>query len=185
MEWTAPDGSLQAASFDDALDQARSSQRLRTALSLEGEWLPAVLRTAVSQLEVLRRDQPDAGGLVIAIDQDHARGIAAMLRDVVEEDRTFHALTIADPACIRSEPSTTVSKQSMTQATRCVNGNHIRATVDEPIRGFRHTRGCEPLCRSKTLEQYQGARPGRGNIDRCNGPISHLAPPMPSASDLS
>ncbi|NLD75907.1 MAG: DEAD/DEAH box helicase [Acidimicrobiales bacterium] len=81
MEWTAPDGSLQAASFDDALDQARSSQRLRTALSLEGEWLPAVLRTAVSQLEVLRRDQPDAGGLVIAIDQDHARGIAAMLRD--------------------------------------------------------------------------------------------------------
>jgi superfamily II DNA or RNA helicase len=81
MEWTAPDGSLHAASFDDALDQARSSQRLRTALSLEGEWLPAVLRTAVAQLEVLRQDQPDAGGLVIAIDQDHARGIAAMLRD--------------------------------------------------------------------------------------------------------
>jgi superfamily II DNA or RNA helicase len=40
MEWSAPDGSLHAASFDDALDQARSSQRLRTALSLEGEWLP-------------------------------------------------------------------------------------------------------------------------------------------------
>lgn len=81
MEWTAPDGSLHAASFDDALDQARSSQRLRTALSLEGEWLPAVLRTAVAQLDALRIDQPDAGGLVIAIDQDHARGIAAMLRD--------------------------------------------------------------------------------------------------------
>ncbi len=81
MEWTAPDGSMQAASFDDALDQTRSSQRLRTALSLEGEWLPAVLRSAVSQLEVLRQTQENAGGLVIAIDQDHARGIAAMLRD--------------------------------------------------------------------------------------------------------
>ncbi len=81
MEWTAPDGSLNAASFDDALDQARSSQRLRTALSLEGEWLPTVLRQAVDQLHQLRADQPDAGGLVIATDQDHARGIVALLRD--------------------------------------------------------------------------------------------------------
>ena len=34
----------------DALDAARSSQRLRTALSLEGEWLPAVLRDAHARL---------------------------------------------------------------------------------------------------------------------------------------
>lgn len=81
MEWTAPDGSLQSASFDDALDQARSSQRLRTALSLDGEWLPTVLRQAVGQLESLRETQSDAGGLVIAIDQEHARGIVEMLRN--------------------------------------------------------------------------------------------------------
>ncbi|MCU1357427.1 MAG: ATP-dependent helicase [Acidimicrobiales bacterium] len=81
MEWSAPDGSLMAASFDDALDQARSSQRLRTALSLEGEWLPTVLREAVTRLDQLREVQAEAGGLVIAIDQDHARGIATMLRD--------------------------------------------------------------------------------------------------------
>jgi len=81
MEWTAPDGSLQAASFDDALDQTRASQRLRTALSVEGEWLPTVLRQAVDQLQTLRAIQPNAGGLVIATDQDHARAISAMLRD--------------------------------------------------------------------------------------------------------
>ena len=81
MEWTAPDGSLQAASFDDALDQTRSSQRLRTALSLDGEWLPTVLREAVDRLASIRETQPDAGGLVIAIDQDHARGIVRLLRD--------------------------------------------------------------------------------------------------------
>ena len=46
MEWTAPDGTLMEASFEDALDQTRSAQRLRTALSLEGEWLPTVLRLA-------------------------------------------------------------------------------------------------------------------------------------------
>ncbi len=81
MEWSAPDGTEMSASFDDALDAARSSQRLRTALSLEGEWLPAVLRDAHARLMEVRRTQPDAGGLVIATDQDHARGIAELLRD--------------------------------------------------------------------------------------------------------
>ncbi|CAN5797324.1 DEAD/DEAH box helicase [soil metagenome] len=81
MEWSAPDGSVISASFDDALDQARSSQRLRTALSLEGEWLATVLRQAVDKLSGIRGVQADAAGLVIASDQDHARGIAALLRE--------------------------------------------------------------------------------------------------------
>lgn len=81
MEWTAPDGSLNSASFDDELDQARSSQRLRTALSLDGEWLPTVLREAVTRLDEIRETHPAAGGLVIASDQDHARGIARLLND--------------------------------------------------------------------------------------------------------
>ncbi|MCB1040110.1 MAG: hypothetical protein KDA94_11385, partial [Acidimicrobiales bacterium] len=95
MEWTAPDGSLQAASFEDSLDQARSSQRLRTALSLEGEWLPSVLREAVDRLGELRSSHVDAGGLVIAIDQDHARGIAAMLRERFGQQATV--VTSDDP----------------------------------------------------------------------------------------
>ncbi|MBN2624307.1 MAG: DEAD/DEAH box helicase family protein [Acidimicrobiales bacterium] len=80
MEWIAPDGSAQAAAFDDALDRTRAAQRLRTALSLEGEWLPTVLLQANERLTTLRRSQPDAGGLVIAADQDHAQGIADLLR---------------------------------------------------------------------------------------------------------
>jgi superfamily II DNA or RNA helicase len=79
MEWAAPDGSIQSATFDDRLDAARTGQRLRTALSLEGEWLPTVLRTAHARLAEVRREQPDAGGLVIATDQEHARGIASLL----------------------------------------------------------------------------------------------------------
>src|SRR3546814_8003320 len=46
MEWTATDGTATAASFDDALDRQRSAQRLRTALRLDGEWLPTVLAQA-------------------------------------------------------------------------------------------------------------------------------------------
>jgi len=81
MEWIAPDGAAQAAAFDDPLDRARAAQRLRTALSVEGEWLPTVLAQANERLEMLRRQQPDAGGLVVATDQDHAQGIADLLRD--------------------------------------------------------------------------------------------------------
>jgi superfamily II DNA or RNA helicase len=80
MEWSAPDGSVYKATFDDALDAQRASQRLRTALSLEGEWLPTVLRAANERLVEVRKEQPDAGGLVIAADQEHARGIASLLK---------------------------------------------------------------------------------------------------------
>ncbi len=81
MEWTAPDGSELSATFEDALPRSLANQRLRAALSLDGEWLPAVLGHAHKQLLEIRNRQPDAGGLVIATDQDHARGIARLLRD--------------------------------------------------------------------------------------------------------
>jgi superfamily II DNA or RNA helicase len=57
------------------------SMRLRTALSLEGEWMPSVMARANEQLRAIRQEHPEAGGLVIAIDQDHAQGIARLLRD--------------------------------------------------------------------------------------------------------
>jgi superfamily II DNA or RNA helicase len=99
MEWTAPDGSLEAATFEDALDAARTAQRLRTALSLDGEWLPAVLEQAHHRLLALRQDQPDAGGLVIAVDVDHARGIARMVRDRL--GTTAEVVTSEDPEASR------------------------------------------------------------------------------------
>ncbi|MGI9577897.1 MAG: DEAD/DEAH box helicase [Microthrixaceae bacterium] len=79
MEWVAPDGEVLSATFEDDLARERSNQRLRTALSLEGQWLPSVLGEADSRLTELRRDHPDAAGLVIASDMDHARGIEALL----------------------------------------------------------------------------------------------------------
>jgi len=99
MEWAAPDGAVHAASFDDPLDAARASQRLRTALSLEGEWLPTVLRAADDRLQAVRREQPDAGGLVIATDQEHARGIAALLRSRC--GTTARVVTSDDPSASR------------------------------------------------------------------------------------
>jgi superfamily II DNA or RNA helicase len=80
MEWMAPDGGHVAASFDDPLTRSLANQRLRAALSLDGEWLVSVLDHAHEQLMRLRERHPDAGGLVIAMDQAHAGEIANLLR---------------------------------------------------------------------------------------------------------
>jgi superfamily II DNA or RNA helicase len=81
MEWTTASGDVVTASFQDELTRDHVSMRLRTALSLEGEWMPAVLGSAHEQLRSIRQEHRDAGGLVIAIDQEHAHGIARLLRD--------------------------------------------------------------------------------------------------------
>ena len=80
MEWVAPDGEVVAATFEDELPRELANQRLRTALSLEGEWLPTVLDQAHDRLVELRKVHPAAGGLVIAMDQAHAQAIAQLLR---------------------------------------------------------------------------------------------------------
>jgi len=85
MEWIS-DGRLRSADFDLALPAAEAARRLRTALSPEGEWMGEVLRDGDARLSEVRADgHPDAGGLVIASDQDHARAIAARLGPIAGE----------------------------------------------------------------------------------------------------
>jgi superfamily II DNA or RNA helicase len=85
MEWVS-DGRLRSADFDLVLPAAEAARRLRTALSPEGEWMGEVLRDGDARLREVRADgHPDAGGLVIASDQDHARAIAARLASISGE----------------------------------------------------------------------------------------------------
>ncbi|HEX8050785.1 MAG TPA: DEAD/DEAH box helicase family protein [Solirubrobacterales bacterium] len=82
MEWVS-DGRLRSADFDLVLPAVEAARRLRTALSPEGEWMGEVLRDGDARLSEVRADgHPDAGGLVIASDQDHARAIAARLASI-------------------------------------------------------------------------------------------------------
>ncbi|MGN6259016.1 MAG: DEAD/DEAH box helicase [Solirubrobacterales bacterium] len=85
MEWVS-DGRLRSADFDLALPAVEAARRLRTALEPEGEWMGEVLHDADARLSEVRADgHPDAGGLVIASDQDHARAIAARLASISGE----------------------------------------------------------------------------------------------------
>jgi superfamily II DNA or RNA helicase len=85
MEWVS-DGRPRSADFELVLPAAESARRLRTALTPEGEWMGEVLRDADARLsEVRAAGHPDAGGLVIASDQEHARAIAARLGSISGE----------------------------------------------------------------------------------------------------
>lgn len=76
MEWTS-DGQVRTADFDLVLPANESARRLRTALDAEGDWMGEVLRDADAKLsEVRASGHEDAGGLVVASDQEHARSIA-------------------------------------------------------------------------------------------------------------
>ncbi len=103
MEWSTPSGDVLRASFADELARDQVSARLRTALSLDGDWISTVLGQAHDRLRAIRTEQPEAGGLVIATDQDHAQGIARMLRnrfgttsDVVVSDDPMASRKIAE-----------------------------------------------------------------------------------------
>jgi superfamily II DNA or RNA helicase len=85
MEWVS-DGRLRSADFELVLPAVEAARRLRTAISPDGEWMGEVLRDGDARLSEVRVDgHPDAGGLVIASDQDHARAIAARLESVSGE----------------------------------------------------------------------------------------------------
>jgi superfamily II DNA or RNA helicase len=79
MEWSS-DGRTRSAGFDVVLPAVESARRLRTALDAAGEWMGEVLADADRRLDEVRAaGHPDAGGLVVASDQEHARAIARRL----------------------------------------------------------------------------------------------------------
>ena len=79
MEWMS-DGRRRSADFSVGLPAAEAARRLRTALDPEGDWISHVLRDADARLTGLRAGpHPDAGGLVVAIDMEHADRLAERL----------------------------------------------------------------------------------------------------------
>ena len=85
MHWRTRAGDEVAARLGEPLTKDATAQALRTALDPEGSWMPTVLRAAHRRLMEVRRDIADAGGLVIATDQDSARAYARLLADITGE----------------------------------------------------------------------------------------------------
>lgn len=88
MRWKTKSGDEVAASLGEPLTKDLTAQAWRTALDPKGEWISAVLRAADARLTEVRRHIPDAGGLVIASNQQVARAYARILADVAGEQPT-------------------------------------------------------------------------------------------------
>ncbi len=88
MQWRTRAGDEIAARLGEPLTKDLTNQALRTALDPSGAWVPAVLAAADRRLSEVRRHVPDAGGMVIATDQDSARAYAKLLRSITGEAPT-------------------------------------------------------------------------------------------------
>jgi superfamily II DNA or RNA helicase len=89
MQWRTRAGDEVAASLGEPLTKDLTAQALRTALDPEGSWMPAVLQAADKRLSEVRRHVPDAGGMVIAADQDSARAYAKLVKAITGEPATI------------------------------------------------------------------------------------------------
>jgi superfamily II DNA or RNA helicase len=83
MQWRAA-SVLSSARLSDATEEDRA-RALTAAYDPDGEWIASALRQADTDLTYARDDMPDAGGLVVASSQTHARRYAELLRRITGE----------------------------------------------------------------------------------------------------
>jgi superfamily II DNA or RNA helicase len=84
--WRTNAGDELAARLGEPMTQDLIAQAWRTALDPAGDWMPQVLRAADARLTVLRRaGMADAGGLIIASDQQTARAYARLIGQITGE----------------------------------------------------------------------------------------------------
>jgi len=88
LQWRTRAGDEVSARLGEPLTKDLAAQALRTALDPGGSWVGAVMQAADRRLSEVRRGVPDAGGLVIASDQDSARAYAAVLAGIAGEKPT-------------------------------------------------------------------------------------------------
>ncbi|MFS3128711.1 DEAD/DEAH box helicase [Nocardioides sp. Bht2] len=89
MQWRTKAGDELSARLGEPMTKDQHQHALRTALDPKGSWMPAVLEAADKRLSEVRRHVPDAGGLVIASDQESARAYAKLLRAITGEGPTL------------------------------------------------------------------------------------------------
>ncbi len=84
--WRDSAGEEHTARLGEPLNAEQTARAWRTALDPAGDWISAVLRAADTRLRQLRASgMPDAGGLVIATDQERARDYAELLEHISGE----------------------------------------------------------------------------------------------------
>ena len=106
-------------------DEKTVPPALQAALNPQGEWIPSVLREADAALTQTRLDTPDAGGLVIASNQDHAYAYCDILEKITGERP---AIAVSD----EPEASKVIKRYAASESRWIVAVQMVAEGVDIP-----------------------------------------------------
>ena len=153
MRWRTRAGDEMEAYLGQDNTKDITAQAWRTALDPNGEWIPAVLRSADRRLTEVREQIPDAGGLVIATDQTAARAYAAVLEVVTGETPT---VVLSDEA----EASSRIEQFATSTSRWLVAVRMVSEGVDVPrlAVGVYATSASTPLFFAQAIGRFVRAR---------------------------
>ncbi len=161
LQWVSGDRVVEG-SFADALNAGESARRYRTAISTElADGLPRILGLAQQRLASLRgSSHPEAGGLIVAADSEHARRIARILRDLGEDPLT---VLYTDPQAHKK-----LAKFRSSDRAWIVAVNMVSEGVDIPrLRvGVYAAAAKTPLIFRQVVGRFVRVIPGRPPTDR-------------------
>ncbi|MFJ9778385.1 DEAD/DEAH box helicase [Amycolatopsis sp. NPDC101161] len=151
--WRTSAGEEFTARLGEPLTAEQNARAWRTALDPAGEWIPAVLQAADTRLSQVRQHVPDAGGLVIATDQESARAYAKILERISGEMPT---LVLSDDP----KASGRIKEFSETNERWIVAVRMVSEGVDVPRLGVGvyATSASTPLFFAQAIGRYVRAR---------------------------
>ncbi|MCX7521589.1 DEAD/DEAH box helicase [Microbacterium sp. STN6] len=153
MRWRTRAGDEMEARLGEGNTKDITAQAWRTALDPKGEWIPAVLQAANRRLSEVRQSIPDAGGLIIATDQDSARAYATILHTLTGEPAT---LVLSD----EKEASDRIAAFSTSTTRWLVAVRMVSEGVDVPrlAVGVYATSASTPLFFAQAIGRFVRAR---------------------------
>lgn len=153
MRWRTKTGDEMEAQLGQDNTKDITAQAWRTALSPDGEWMSAVLRSADRRLSEIRTQVPDAGGLVIATDQTAARAYAELLEQISGQKPT---IVLSDEA----EASSRIEHFSASEDRWMVAVRMVSEGVDVPrlAVGVYATSASTPLFFAQAIGRFVRAR---------------------------
>ncbi|MFK7802357.1 MAG: DEAD/DEAH box helicase [Anaerolineae bacterium] len=113
------------AGFAEDLFGTMAARRLRVALEPDSGWVKPMIEDAHKMLQETRRTHPDAGGLLVAADQDHARSLAELLASI---SGTWPTVVLSDDP----EASNKIKEFSYSSREWIVACNMVSEGVDIP-----------------------------------------------------
>ncbi|MET0494152.1 MAG: DEAD/DEAH box helicase [Actinoplanes sp.] len=152
--WRTSAGDELAARLGEPMTKDLVAQAWRTALDARGDWMPQVMKAADSRLSRLRsHGMTDAGGLIIASDQQTARAYAKLISEISGEQAVV-VLSDDDGASARIA-SFALSEQRWLVAVRMVSEG-----VDIPrlAVGVYATSASTPLYFAQAIGRFVRAR---------------------------